>query len=356
VKVFKEEYMKLSPLNVTNTVSLTKGFLTLAPSLALLIGASTAHAAWPEKVDFFGQVIFEAGYVSGVDYNSDVSSFDMTVYYLLLGMEAELSDQVSATVSLLHEEDQTDFGLDEGFITLKPNDDFNFQLGQLYLPFGQFNSLMVNYSYTYQIARSLETAAVANYDNELMSASAYIFNGNVREDAEQSADSYGFRFGLGEDTMHMNVDYISNIGDSDAFSGDASGLNANEQLVGDLSDAMAVSGHAMFDQLSFDFEYFTALDDITTATAQFIQPSTLMLEANYFIDNGCECRVGLGVHQAEETQGLLPETRFSIGYTQPLLELISMNVELFHDLDYDTNEGGTGDSSTGFFVDLIASF
>jgi hypothetical protein len=94
-----------------------------------------------QQVSFYGVVEFEASYSS-----DDETGSDFVVATVDLGLEADLTEGVKANVSVLYEEDDTDLEIDIATISFESLAGTNSALilGQDYLPFGSFETYMVN--------------------------------------------------------------------------------------------------------------------------------------------------------------------------------------------------------------------
>ena len=317
---------------------------TLFSAGLLSLASGSVQAAWPDAVDFSGEVVFEGGWYSG--YGDNNSTLDMTIYSFSLGLEAALNEKVSATIGFLYEEDATDFGFDEGYITLNVNDGLSVQLGQMYIPFGSFNSNMVNDPFALSLGEATETIAMANFNMGVATLSPYVFNGSIMETGdEESIDSFGFRVTGGNDDMSVTFDYLSNLHDTDGFT-DALGVTTD---VAEFVGGMSIAATAAIGSLDFGFEYLAALDE----TSPNKEPSTLHFEVGMDSGNNCGCYFALAFQQSDDAEGMLPESRISLGYSRSLMEVLSLNTELYFDSDYDTV---TDDTATGFVVDIAAQF
>ncbi len=311
-----------------------------------------ASAAWPENVEVGGSLIGEFGATTG-DLYSDSS--DLSVYEFYLLMNVELHERVDATVSFLYEEAGTPFGIDEAFMTLEGNEMWMFNLGKMYLPFGRFNSNMANDPFALTLAEINETALMATAQMEQMAVSVYGFNGSVRKNTNDTLDSYGVSFLIGHENMNLKLDYISNLGDADGYT------DEDDVQVADLAGAFGISAHAAMDAITVDLEYLTAMDPIGSVNTSngvntYGEVESMALEIGMSMEEACNCTLSAALQSSDGAAGLLPETRFSIGYMRPIFEILTLNTELYFDSDYSVADGGSDESGTGLLVDIAAVF
>ena len=321
----------------------------------MVLGAVNAQAAWPENVNVSGDIIAELGVTTG-DYQDNSSDLTLSEFYLL--MEADLHENVSGTVSFLYEDGDTPFGVDEGFLTVQANDMWSFNLGKMYLPFGRFNTAMVNDTFALELAETNETAFVAMADLDMVDIAAYAFNGAVRDTDDDTLNSYGISFLIGSEAMNVKLDYISNLGDADAYT------DLDDAEVAEVAGGYSVSAHAGMDVFTVDFEYLSALDPIgdldqeDETTSTYGEVESIGIEFGMTVGNECECAVAVGFQSSDNAEGILPETRVSVGYMRPIFEVLTLNTEIYFDKDYDIsgNADHNGDSGTGLLIDIAASF
>ena len=303
-------------------------------------------AEWTDRVTLSGVVEVEASYS---DPDSGSSESDLAVATVELGLEAAITDDVSANIILLHEEDDTDLELDVATLSYTLGESgFSFVVGQDYQPFGAFETNQVGDTLALEIGEARETAFAVNYESGLFAGSLYVFNGDV-DDGNNTIENVGARAGLSNETFAFGVDYISNIGDSDAISGSSvSGLDADGDAVG----GAAVNASVAFGTVTLIAEYLTALEEFTDARQS--EPEAFQLEAA--IEWGA-FTYAVSYEETDEALFLeLPEERVSFGVSTEMLDGVGLALQYFRDSDYSVSDGGTGGDTDNLVLQLAAEF
>lgn len=309
---------------------------------AILLASSPMLQA-ETNVEFSGLV--EADIFSN---NSDSSgnSSNIVVSTIEFGIEATLSDKVSANVTLLTEDigssagvndDAGKVAVDEAAIQIELGSG-SLSIGQMYIPFGFYESYFVTDPLTLLLGESNEVAVM--YSTEIdggFGASVYLFNGDVDEtgDDNDKINDIGFSIEGGQENWSFGVDYVSNIADSDELSG------LGTTLVSDVA-AAGLHGSIVLGDITIVSEYITAVDDFSAgdlggAVTTRQQPSAFNFEAAIALAG--DSSVAIGVSTSNEANGLLPyESQLAIAYSTTLVEHIGMTVELFSGEEYNNNE------------------
>ncbi|MEJ2741051.1 MAG: LbtU family siderophore porin [Gammaproteobacteria bacterium] len=319
-----------------------------ALALGVASASGQAETVWPQHLEFGGTLEIEAIAYDG--YTSDFDYEDVTVAALELGIGVTLSERLMAEVGFLYEEDETDFGVDIAVLHLALSDVFTVSAGQVYIPFGRYETALVNDPFTLELGVSIETALLADYNAGTVKVTGYVFNGDVSEASEtgDTANSFGVRVAGDAGTLSWGVDFMNNLADSDGIS---ESVGAS---VPDLVSALSVYGSVDVGGIALYGEYLRALDD-TQFNNQSFEPSALHLEA-VFSAAGEASIVGAIQRTDDARFLLLPETRLSIGYRTMLDDIVDLGAEFFFDEDYGTQEGGTNESALGVVVNVAVSF
>ena len=135
---------------------------------------------WYDTLTFSGLIEVEASYS---DPDEGDSTSDLVVATAELGVEATLTENLSAALVLLHEEDDTDLEVDVATLSYAHSDNgFSFTLGQDYLPFGAYSTALINDPLTLEMGETRETALVTHYEKGQFTGTFYLFNGDQDED------------------------------------------------------------------------------------------------------------------------------------------------------------------------------
>jgi len=325
----------------------------------ILLFTSTSLAA-PANTQISGTV--EGEFTFGEDVNG-VSSSNIALATAEVALDADLSEWVSAHLLLLHEEDDTPLEVDEGIIEFGNSflSAFSLQLGQLYVPFGAYETNLISDPLTLEIGEARESAAVIRYDNRFKFA-VYLFNGDINKaDTDDAIDNFGITLGYlyeGEDlSIELSLGLINNIGESDGLSGVITENLPDSSVVEYVS---AITSHLIIEwgPLVFISELVAANDEFAAGEIyqnRASKPSASNLEVAYNINDTFS--VAAAVQQSVDVSGILPETRtlFGIGYT--LNASTSLALEFSIDTDYGTNSpNGTGQSASNMTLQLSTAF
>ena len=287
-------------------------------------------AAATEGLSFYGVVEVEASYN---DHDIDGSSSDLVVATVEVGVEATITDTITANVSALYEEDDTDLEIDVATITVEQlaGTDLALAVGQNYLPFGSFNTHLINDTLVLELAETRETAAGLTWEGHGIAATVYAFNGDV-DDGNDTIENVGLSLNYSADSYSIGADYISNILDSDGLSGffeDDLGLALDS--IDDSAGAYIVHAAATLANTDLLVEYIKS-EQFSVDTWLDREPEVLHLEVAHHL-NGWT--LALAYQETDDAEGLLPEQRLSLGATVEITDNVGLGLEYWNDEDYD---------------------
>jgi len=332
----------------------------VAALAALLSSAATSTMAgeapqWVQSMKMSGLIEFEANYVDGTFADDDASASDFTVATVAVGIESQINDRVSTEVAFLYEEDDTEFDVDVAAIhaTSANNSALKWTFGQAYLPFGSFATNLINDTFALELAEAVETVAMATLDNGALTFQGYLFNGDV-DKGNDSAENIGLRLAYKTDLFTVGVDYLNNAMDTDM---------ATESFVGggaldERSGAVSINGSYLANNLSLMFEYLSFDEiEITGGTGDGTEPEIIHLEMGLATQFGArDYNLGFAVQTTDDLVGMAPEQRISMGLSTIVMDDLTCGVELWHDSDYDTSDGGTDESVFGLVAQIAITF
>lgn len=325
-----------------------------------LIMATTAQAT---DIEISGAIEVEAGFSS--DFNK-VDTSDITLATVELGVDSQINDRVSGHLLLLHEEDDTPLEVDEGTISLDLTKGWSLTAGQMYVPFGVYESNMISDPLTLEMGETRESAVLIGYQTNGLYASAYVFNGDTSKAStpagEDTIEHGGLSIGYLHETdnysLDVGIDYINSLGDSDGLS---TGLDGDSDGTPDPLTSF-VSGTAFHwiynrDALSFIVEHVKS-DSFQAAELAFkglgSTPSATNIEFGYGFDWGT---AAIGYQTTDEAFALgLPETRILFYISHEIFENTSLGYEHAMDDDYSVADGGTGGDASTSTIQLAISF
>jgi len=330
-----------------------------------LIGLVSANVSmaddnqWLTGVKVYGLVQIEAQYHQDYE-DTDIS--DIVVDEIDFGIEAQVNKWAKADIIFIYEEDGTPLGIDEAFLTLGNTDEspLYMAVGQMYIPFGNFESNMVSDPLTVDLAETGEKAAKFGFETDGLYGAVYMFNGATQNDDNNTIDHYGANIGFAQEgegfSYDVGINYINDMGDTDT-------LGEVLEEVDDYDYVEGIGGYLNlnFGSASLYAEYITALDEFSADNIAFksngAQPTAWNLEASYTMNVGYETTVAIAYQGTEESVGLeLPKTRLMGLVSLALNDNTSLSFEYALDEDYDEDDDGTGKDGQSAILQLAVEF
>ena len=319
---------------------------------------SEQEDAWFNGVEVGGAVELEAVYENP---EGDDGTTDAAVATVEFGIAAQLDDQFSGEVVLSYNNEDEDIEVDTATLTMaSPDESWAVTAGQLYVPFGSFETGLVSDPLTLEIGETREIAVTVDAGSGGFSTSVFGFKGDSDPDAR--LDGFGATVGYemeADDTgFNVNVGYISDIGESDGLA-----FEDDDRMAGWFA-----SGAVSMGGITLSGEYVGAATDATHVDddnelvygfkGKAASPSAWMVEAAMDIElGGREATLAVGVQgTGEALASELPETRFLAGLSIALTEQVSLGIEWKRDTDYKAADGGSGESTDALTVLLGAEF
>ncbi len=296
-----------------------------------------------------GGLIEVGGAYQDVQYRdgTDDDASDINLTTVEFGVEVAVNDWVNAEMAFLYEDEtfggESGFDVDVGTVTFRNPEESPFHLsaGKMYVPYGALlthfaDSPLVDGPVTLSFGEINEKAVLVGYEQSGISASAYVFNGEVDEYSDDQIGSFGFdvNYTAPEDKpyeLFTGVSYINNI----AEGGISEGLAGAQDSVSDYVDGFAAYVHVGSQNLFFDAEYMTALDefnpaDMTSGTSP--KPSVWNFEVGYNYDWGKNLEVAFKYAGSDDAGDFgFPERRFGIGFNQEIYENVMGSIGFFRD-------------------------
>ncbi|MCB1614857.1 MAG: LbtU family siderophore porin, partial [Pseudomonadales bacterium] len=307
-------------------------------------------------------------------YTGDDHS-DMTVASVEMELAVSVNPYTTAVITALYEEDDSNLDIDTAFIHFGNTDKtpFSLTLGQQYLPFGLYESSMINDPLTLEIAETRETAAVLSWAHKGFTANLYAFNGDIDHDSTSNdvIHNFGGRLGYYNDTAGIGIDYINNLADSDAISDLLSDFSGG-QILRDNIEAHTLHAYLEMGDTRLVAEMLSSggfsQNDVTRintdagmiAAGSSVQksPEAWQLELSHRLE--AFNREWVGALSAQETDDTLflglPRKRHSISFGTEVVENIGLSLEYFRDHDYSVAKGGTGEKANNLLFQLSTEF
>ena len=310
-----------------------------------------AGAHWFNAIEVSGAVEVEASYS---DPENGDSESDIAAATVELGIAGDLNEQTSVEIVLLYEDGDSELDVDVAQLTHAfAESPFSLTAGQLYVPFGAYETALVSDPLTLELGETRETSLLLGFEQDALSGSFYIFNGNNSEGVDNSIDNWGANIGYVNDAFSVGFAYINDIGDSDALQ---DSLATNE--VAEYAPGISANASAGFGAVTLIAEYTAATDEFSAAAFEGAKPSAANFEIDYeFALTGWAATLAAAYQVSDEALGLeLPETRVLLGLGVEINDNFGLGFEISRDEDYDVQDGGSGESSTGLLLQLAAGF
>ena len=317
---------------------------------ALLIFNGSAHCeategmpgAWAEKVSLSGLIEVETGYENlDPDTGSNEESSDIVLATVELGIDADIVKHVSGHILFLYEEDETDLEVDEGIITIDGEDvvPLFISAGQMYVPFGNFNSHFISDPLTLELGETRESAVTAGVHNDYFEISATAFNGDIEKTGDDDMiQTYIINtlFSLPEDrvpnlSLSAGVAYLSNIADSDTLQ-DQDGVNM-ASIAEHIDGVSSFISLSIFERFFLEGEFVGALKSFEAGELDFdggrkMAPKTWNIEAAVAIIEGLE--IATKYEGSDDCGALFPEAQFGGVVSAELFEHTFLGVEYLY--------------------------
>lgn len=320
------------------------------------IAKLTGGDNWFEAVEI-GGVIDLRGIVTSPPEGDNET--DLVVDSVELGIGAQVSDWVNGEVVLLWEQGE---GLDVDTATVTvgpPEGAWSITGGQLYVPFGVFETNLISDPLTLDIGETRQTAFQLDGSAGGLSGSVFVFKGDNMEDGDNLIQGFGFAAGYSVETdsfeLGLNLSYTNDLGDSDGL--EVEGAEGYDRVAGISASAMLTIG-----SVSVLGEFLGAMDTFGADYVAFgdygAKPSAWMVEAAYGFElAGKEATLAASYQTTDEALVLeLPKKRYLVGLSAEVMDGLSLGVEWARDTDHSADEGGSGEHTDNFTVQLAAEF
>lgn len=302
---------------------------TVAVETKVAEQAARPSLSIPEGLEFGGVIEVEAAYNSAE--GEDESDIALATVELSAGWQFD--EWVRADIVALYE-DGEELDIDQAFVTFGnlEKTPFFLQLGRMYVPFGNFDSVFISDPIVLELGETLEDAALLGYENGGFNASVSVFNGDVETDGENQIENVvlaaSYSIEKEDSSVAFGSSWIRNILDSDGLTGvleDEFGYTTTSDDTAGLNAWVT----ATMGRTTLIAEYVKALDSITVDGSDTgLEPESLNLEVAFAVSDAVE--VGAKYELSDDVQDWLAETRYGLvcGYSFPENDLYSMGVAL----------------------------
>ncbi len=290
--------------------------------------------------------------------SDDGEKSDLFVDTLEIYFKPQFNEWVSGYTEIEYDDDEQDLEGEEIRIIFGNTDKFPLytEIGKFEaIPFGNFETFMIEDSLTEEMGEIKEVAAMVGYEKAGLYAEACVFNGETDEvdDEDNHLDRFsgkvGYKFEKDPMSLDIGASYINNIGD-----GDISDLFVRDEV----DDYVPGAGvHAIFGWSGFTLigEYITALEEFDRGEMMYeegeAEPAVWNLEAGYTFDlRGHESTIAAAYQGTDEAVNslngeFLPESRYYAHFDIELFKNITWGIECQIDESYDEDEGVDSDKA-----------
>lgn len=308
----------------------------------LLVAAPFASAIQiTDKIEVSGTIEVEANFT---DSDADGDSSDISLATAELGVDVQLNEQISGHLLYAWNDDGTDdetFEVDEAFITYAFENAF-VTAGKLYVPFGVYETNMIQDPLTLEIGEVRDVAVVAGFDYDGIYGNAYVFNGEFDEaDADDQIKCFGANLGYAMEQDEMTLDagmgWINNILESENDNAHLSDFDLT--TLEDYVPGITAHITAGFGPFAFIAEYVAMLDDAEStdpAVADVEKFSACNLELGFTTEIvEKETTFALGYQWTDDAEATdLPEKRYIGAVSVGIIENVGAALEYYHDDGY----------------------
>ncbi len=293
-----------------------------------------------------GLMEVETAHTEPFDSSEDDTS-DTSLAAFELAMEARVNSHTDINVTFLYEENDTPFEVDTASISFDNDQDIYAVMGQIYLPFGTFETQQVNDTLALSIAETRNSVLMTGFTRDGFNAAIYIFSND-----EGKLNQGGLRLNYRQNALSLGIDYINNTLNSDAFQ--AINEETNNNTFDSQAHCHATSLHMSTEisGIALNAEYIN-LNNINTDTDK-LKVRALQTEIAYQL---AATTLAFSYQQTQDAAIFgLPEQRFSITSAYNLLKNTRIAMELWHDQDFNKAHGGTNSSSNSLVIQASVEF
>ncbi len=253
--------------------------------------------------------------------------------------------------------------LDNGFITIGNLNTFPVYLtvGQVFAPFGRYNSLMISDPLPELIGETSGRGLILGYQHRGLSglyASIFVMQGQttIRGNSgriSQGGADLGFDLAVGKFTTETGVSYLANMADADGMQS-TGGAGFGGFGATALTERLRHRVPAVAAYFLILYGHFTVLGQYITPTTSFsrqnltfndegARPRAMHIEAAYtFPCFGDNCSIAGGYGESWQALGInLPRQRYMLTFSDEIMRSTVISFEYRHDMNYGRNDRAT---------------
>lgn len=327
----------------------------------------TEEKSW-KKIHEFVKLsgLIEADAIVAEDYEgTDTSAFELSTVEFAL--EAKANDWASGLIVVDYEsEDDDRLFVDEANITLGNTEAFPLFLtaGKVYAPFGHFATNMLQDPLTHTIGEINTSGVIGGFETHGITGTLLVYKGMNETGDDDTIKDFGAELSYAHEadktSVETGISWVSNLADAEGIVDvlDAAGFDTVTSRVSGLSLHFC----AAYGPFSLIGEYTTALDGFDPEQLAFgddgARPAAVNGELAYTTELlERETVFAVGYQESYEALALeLPEERYIASVSMNILPGTTLSLEFYHDEDYATADGGTGEDGQTFTTRLAYEF
>ncbi len=306
-----------------------------------------------ERISISGLIELEAMYERlDLKGGGDESSSDLVLATAQLGIGAEVTDHLAATLILLYEEDEAAVTVDEATLDYS-RDNWSSRMGRQYLPFGAYPSHFLSSPLTNELGETQNTALLLGFEQEWFAVSAFLFNGPAGHTADVGhLNDWGVSVAATPvPGVEFGVSFLSDLADSGAEL--VPGMNYAKRVPGWSAYGIAALGPVeILGEVLGATTAFSAVDLDGDGDGSGDRPWAWNLEVSTEVGESVE--VAARIEGSDEFTDQ-PELQYGACVSWSPWENVSTSLEILRG-EFDDAFGGGADSRTLFTAQLAAEF
>ena len=315
-----------------------------------------------------GQTSYSSTYTGLRNLNINFSSADFNIYI-------QANPLISGYMTIDYDPDELRDGsrvfMNRAFIMIGDlsRSSFYASIGQLYVPFGRYSSMMVTTPVTQSLGRTRARAITVGYQqtgNNAFHSEFYVYQGLTNNfsrgnhNSEFGTDT-GYEFINGDRKIggEIGTSFISNLADSHGIQATAF---LNHETLRHRVPALGIYGSLTIKPVLFTIEYISAIKSFDINDVRFSEQGAHLTA--FHAEANCTFKTGsvlgsIGVGYGHTKQALvvgLPQDRCSVFYNVSIWKDTNFAFEYRHDVNYTHNAITTSTTNQTLVKKLVADF
>ncbi|MFW0028817.1 MAG: LbtU family siderophore porin [Coxiella endosymbiont of Dermacentor nuttalli] len=294
-----------------------------------------------------GQVAYESNAIGSKTANINFSGVELDIYI-------QGNSWTSGYMALNYDQDTlvhaSHILINHAFVTIGSLNRYPFyaSIGQIYVPFGRYSSLMITSPVTLELGRTRAQALIIGYqqtEKNSLHAAVYDYQELANNPSRSNQNNqWGVDVGYEFNTdIHLHISgevgigLISNLSDSQRMQ---TTVLLHDETLHHTVQAIDLYGSLTIDPMIFIIEYIGALRNFNIADVCFAnqgaRPTAFHTEISYTFHTGSKSNsIGLGYdHTAQALALVLPQNRYSVFYNFNIWKDTNFTLEYRHDINY----------------------